>query len=107
MSRYEIYLVAWLLMASVYILFSQRLDRFYTGSCDDLTCRIEQHSNKTFADSFTAKAEDWELFFSIDNLEYAQARAIESYIKKMKSKTYIRNLERYPEMIQKLIILYS
>ena len=83
-------------MASVYILFSKKLDRFYTGSCNDLSYRIEQHFNKAFAQSFTANADDWELFFFVDNLHYKQARLIENHIKKMKSKVYIQNLKKYP-----------
>jgi putative endonuclease len=32
---------------------------------------------------------------------------IEQHIKKMKSKVYIQNLKRYPEILQKLINKYS
>ena len=94
-------------MASVYILFSKKLDRFYTGSCNDLSYRIEQHLNKDFIRSFTAKTDDWELFFYVDDLQYAQARLIEEHIKKMKSKAYIQNLKKYPEIMQRLIVKYS
>ena len=94
-------------MASVYILFSKKIDRFYIGSCKDLHYRFEQHSSKAFSKSFTAKADDWELFFCVDQLQYAQARAIEMHIKKMKSKRYIQNLKRYPDILQKLIVRYS
>lgn len=94
-------------MASVYILFSKKLDRFYTGSCKDFSYRIEQHFNKDFSKSFTTKTDDWEFFFYVDNLHYVQARMIEQHIKKMKSKVYIQNLKRYPEILQKLIIKYS
>ena len=94
-------------MASVYILFSKKLDRFYTGSCDNLDYRIEQHLNKDFIKSFTAKTDDWELFFFVDHLQYVQARLIEDHLKKMKSKVYIQNLKKYPEIMQKLIDKYS
>ena len=94
-------------MASVYILFSKKLDRFYTGSCKTLDYRIEQHFNKDFSKSFTARAEDWELFFFIDQLHYNQARMIEEHIKNMKSKVYIQNLKKYPDMVKKLIAKYS
>jgi putative endonuclease len=74
-------------MASVYILLSKKLNRRdgyrdYTGSCKDLSYRIEQHLNKDFSDSFTAKTDDWELFLFIDDLHYDQARRIEEHIKK-------------------------
>jgi putative endonuclease len=94
-------------MASVYILFSKKLDRFYTGSCNDLSYRIEQHFNKDFNKSFTAKTDDWDLFLFVDDLHYTQARSIEKHIKNMKSKAYILNLKKYPEIFQKLIIKYA
>ena len=94
-------------MASVYILFSQKLKRFYTGSCEDVSYRLNQHWVKEFPDSYSAMAEDWELFLQIDDLEYRQCRAIENHIKKMKSVTYIQNLKKYPEIMEKLKMKYK
>ena len=94
-------------MASIYILFSKTLNRFYVGSCANLDLRLDQHLNKIFASSFTVKANDWELYLSIDNLSYKQARSIEIHIKKMKSIIYIKNLNKYPEMILKLVEDYK
>jgi putative endonuclease len=94
-------------MASIYILYSGKLDKFYTGSCMDLPYRIDQHLNKEFMNSFTAKADDWTLFFSKDDLEYKQARFIEQHIKDMKSKIFIQNLKKYPEMMEKLMLRYK
>lgn len=89
-------------MASVYILYSKKLAKFYTGSCKDLSYRKEQHIKKEMINSFTSKADDWELFFFKDELEYQQARLIETHIKNMKSSTYIANLKKYPEIFEKL-----
>ena len=89
-------------MASVYILFSQKFDRFYIGSCNNLSYRVKQHLNKEFTKSFTSKINDWELYFFIDDLSYKQARLIEQHIKNMKSKKYIVNLKAHPEIINKL-----
>jgi putative endonuclease len=47
-------------------------------------------------------ADDWVLFLSIDDLDYAQARSIELHIKKMKSKIYLQNLLHHPEMVERL-----
>ena len=94
-------------MASVYIIYSKKLDRFYTGSCNDSSFRMIQHLEKIFADSFTAKTDDWELFLLIYNLEYRQARDIEKHIKKMKSKQYICNLKEHPAIVDKLRTKYS
>jgi putative endonuclease len=93
-------------MARVYILYSRKLDKFYTGSSKELFFRIDQHFNKEMKDSFTAKADDWELFYSIIDLGYKQARSIETHIKKMKSKTYIENPKRYTEISDKLKLKY-
>ena len=90
-------------MATVYILYSNRINRFYIGSCLNLDQRLEQHKNKDFPASFTSISEDWELFLSFENLEYSQARALELRIKKMKSSKYIRNLKLHEELRNRLI----
>jgi putative endonuclease len=94
-------------MASVYILFSKQLSRFYTGSCLEIEFRLGQHLEKIYKSSFSAKTDDWESFLTINNLEYRQARNIEQHIKKMKSTQYISNLKKYPELIEKLKIKHS
>jgi putative endonuclease len=94
-------------MAFLYILYSQKLDRFYTGSCIDFDKRISEHKSKTDNTSYTSKAEDWEVFILIDNLNYQQARAIEAHVKDMKSSKYIRDMKRYPDMINKLVEKYK
>ena len=58
--------------------------------------------DKTFGTAFTKRANDWEIFLSIDYLEYKQARNIESHIKRMKSRKYIQNLLKYPDIIERL-----
>ena len=93
-------------MATVYILYSQNLDRFYTGSCKDFLFRFQDHLDKVYPGSFTSNTDDWQLFLLIENLNYDQARSIETHIKKMKSRIYMDNLAKYPEMIAKLIKRY-
>ena len=90
-------------MAAVYILYSQSIGSYYIGSCLDLQERLLLHKDKTYNTSYTSKADDWELFLKIDDLEYQQARKIEKHIKKMKSRKYIINLAQYPEIIKGLI----
>ncbi len=89
-------------MAALYILFSEKLNKFYTGSCKDLQQRLQSHINKSFINAFTINSDDWTLYFSCNDLDYKQARNIESHIKKMKSKVYIENLAKYPEIIERL-----
>ena len=94
-------------IATVYILYSKSIDKFYAGSCNDLQKRLVQHSSKEFDNSYTRQVTDWVLYFAIDNLNYQQARKIEKHIKSMKSREYFQNLRKYPKMVDKLINKYS
>jgi putative endonuclease len=94
-------------MASVYILYSEKLDRFYTGSCLDFQFRFQEHLDKVYTEGFTSNADDWKLFLLVENLSYTQARAIERHIKKMKSKVYIQNLIKYPVVMIRLKEKYA
>ena len=94
-------------MATVYILFSKSVNRHYIGSCLDLEKRIEEHRLGAFNTGFTKRASDWDLVFVISELSYQQSRAIEIHIKNMKSVLYISNLQRYPEMVEKLVLKYK
>ena len=87
-----------------YILYSPKLNRFYTGICQsDLKERIQKHNDHSYGNHrFTAKTSDWELFLSIECKTFAMARRLELHIKKMKSSKYIGNLKRYPELVEKL-----
>ncbi len=90
----------------VYILFSKKLNRFYTGYTNDLDIRLTFHKHPE-SRKFTAKATDWVLFFKIECDSKKQALAIEKHIKKMKSKIYIQNLANYPEMVLSLKARFS
>lgn len=93
-------------MASVYILYSAQAKSYYVGSCVDFEERFQDHLTKKYKGSFTTQANDWEIFFKIDNLEYSQARNIEMHIKRMKSRKYIENLKEFPSISIQLIEKY-
>jgi putative endonuclease len=88
-----------------YIIHSNKLNRFYTGIYQNsLEERIYKHNTHFYSNkSFTAKAEDWTLFLRIDTENIAHARRIELKIKAMKSAVFIKNLKKYPELIEKII----
>jgi len=90
---------------SVYILHSKKLNRYYTGATSNIDVRLDFHKNAE-ANKFTYNADDWELVLTIGCDTKFQMSAIEKHIKNMKSKTYIQNLIKYPEMIAKLKIQY-
>jgi len=88
-----------------YILFSSSLDRYYIGSTIlEPKERLTRHLFSYYGNQkFTASAKDWEIFLEISCSSIEQARKIERHIKSMKSKIYINNLKKYPEMIEKQI----
>ena len=87
-----------------YILYSKSINRYYIGYTSDIEERIRLHTNGHFGKkSFTYRVSDWEIFLIIQCESIEQAVFIESRIKKMKSKKYIENLKKYPEMIEKIL----
>jgi len=52
---------------------------------------------------FTSSANDWEIFVVMEVDNYPHAVRLERKIKAMKSKTFIQNLKKYPELRQKII----
>jgi putative endonuclease len=94
---------------SCYILYSNQLGKFYIGytsiGADE---RLERHLSDHYGYTrFTHKANDWVLFLEIECQSSEQAKAIETHIKKMKSKTFIYNLKKYPEMVEKILTRFS
>ena len=90
---------------TVYILHSEKLDRYYIGYTGDVSVRLEYHENAR-GSQFTAKADDWAIVFTLACNSKPQALEIEKHIKSMKSRTYILNLLKYPEMSDKLLNKY-
>ncbi|SMD45033.1 putative endonuclease [Aquiflexum balticum DSM 16537] len=90
----------------VYILYSKSIDRFYIGYTENMESRLDQHNKNVFKGSFTDRAEDWELYHLIPDLSENIAKLIEKHIKKNKSRTYLENLKKYPDLTQKLILKY-
>lgn len=102
------YFVVMFLLAGVpAISESNQLNQFYVGSTkQSVDLRLDQHLTKYFSGSFTTKASDWFVFLAIECSSYPQALRIEKHIKNMKSRKYIENLKRYPEIIDKLLERY-
>ena len=91
---------------TIYILYSKKLNRFYTGETSDLDQRLVFHKNSP-THKFTGKADDWELFYEFECPSKKIAKLIEAHIKRMKSRRYIENLKRYPEIMERLMEKYG
>jgi len=95
-------------MCCCYILYSKTLGSFYVGFSSKVAAiRCEKHNIQYYgSQKFTAKAKDWQVLLEIPCVTLYQAKKIESHIKKMKSKVYIQNLKKYPEMVSRLLNQY-
>ena len=93
-------------MYFVYILWSEKLQRFYTGTTDNIPVRLEQHNNASYPDSFSAKGIPWKIYYVIECTNSRQAYKIEKHIKAMKSSSYIKNLLIHPDITKRLLSQY-
>lgn len=74
----------------VYILYSQKLDRYYVGYTNDLGRRISEHNRKK--GKYTDNGIPWEIKYTEKYNDKMDAAAREKYIKSRKSKSYIADL---------------
>jgi putative endonuclease len=94
-------------MPAAYILFSPSLDSYYVGATTlSPQERLARHNEKYYLGKHTARADDWVIFKEIECETIAEAMFIERYIKKMKSRKYLNDLARYPEIIEKIRIKF-
>ena len=78
-------------MCTTYILFSQRLDKFYIGfTCDLMEERLRKHNSNH--KGFTGKIDDWKVVYKEDFADKALAYKREREIKRRKSRKYIEKL---------------
>jgi putative endonuclease len=87
----------------VYILYSDNLRRFYTGTTDNVDERLNQHNSAKYRDSFSVKGIPWDLFFEIECETSRQAYHLEKFIKRMKSSRFIQRLKTEPQLIADLL----
>ena len=76
----------------VYILRSEKLNRYYIGQTADLEKRINEHLDKKNQGSFTSKSDDWQLALSMQCESRDQAMKLERFIKRMKSSRFVKEL---------------
>lgn len=78
-------------MFYIYILHSQKADKFYIGYSPDVFKRLREHNNPLSGSKFTAKYLPWNLvcYFSVSDSR-GDALKVERFIKKQKSKQFIQ-----------------
>ena len=71
----------------VYIIYSDKLDRYYVGYSSDLEKRLQEHN--TGISEYTSKATDWSYCYKASFSSREEAHKEELRIKKKKSRKYI------------------
>ena len=97
-------------MHYVYILYSEKHNKYYIGQTRDLETRLLFH-NELSEKSFTSKYRPWKIMWSITLENASQATVVERYIKGRKSRTFnealISDEKRVEAMLLKLEIVKS
>src|SRR5690606_3374333 len=95
-------------MIYCYILNSPSKSKYYIGFTQtDLAERISKHNAGFYDKTYSSFVSDWVLYLRIECVDINQAIKIEKHIKRMKSKVYIENLKKYPEMVESLLQKYK
>ena len=77
-------------MAFVYIIYSEKVNKYYVGACIDLQRRLYEHN--IGHSKFTATGIPWKLMYKEEFIDLPTAKKREMEIKKMKSRKYIEKL---------------
>ncbi len=77
-------------MPFTYILYSQKLNKYYVGACIDMDRRLYEHN--IGHSKFTSTGVPWQLKYTEMFETLAEAKKRELQIKKMKSRKYIEEL---------------
>jgi len=76
-----------------YILFSKKLNRYYTGSTSDLINRLNEHNNGE--SKYTKTGIPWKLITSFEFETRSEAMKYENIIKKRGCKRFLEKIKRH------------
>ena len=79
------------LMYWIYILYSDKIDKYYIGYTSNIHNRLEFH-NSEYNKIWSKRGKPWKLVFSHQFDTKKEALSAEKFIKKQKSKKFISNL---------------
>ena len=77
-------------MPYTYILFSEKLNKYYVGACINMERRLYEHN--IGHSKFTKTGMPWKIVYTEEFEILQQAKVRENTIKKMKSRIYIEKL---------------
>jgi putative endonuclease len=90
-------------MHYLYILYSEKSDKYYTGETPNLNSRLDLHNTHHFKNAFTKSANDWMIKLTF-NTEYKEdAVFLEGFIKRMKSRKFIEKVIKNPIILEQIL----
>lgn len=81
----------------VYILYSTKLNKFYVGSTNDLSRRLQQHN--TGQSNYTSAGIPWILLWSCSKPSRLQAEELEKKLKNLTRVRKLRFMQKYRDGI--------
>ncbi|MFO7720510.1 MAG: GIY-YIG nuclease family protein [Gillisia sp.] len=90
-------------MHYLYIIFSEKMMKFYIGETSDVENRLIQHNTHFFKTNFTKGAEDWIVKLKFPTKSKVEAILLERFIKKMKSKKFIERIISEPFILTEIL----
>ena len=90
-------------MHYLYILHSKAIDKFYVGETYDIKERMQNHNQHYYQNAFTKIANDWECVLSFECPTQTDARYLENFIKRMKSKNFIQKIINNPNILTDIL----
>jgi putative endonuclease len=86
-------------MYFIYILYSQKLDRYYVGTTDDVDKRLVEHNSGLYNNSFTSKGIPWDLRLCFECCSSTAAYELERFLKRMKSRVFLEKVIVDPDIL--------
>ncbi len=85
-----------------YIIFSKKINRYYSGETCDPKNRLKQHNDGYYDKAFTKVAKDWEIVLIKKYKTRKETLEIEKFVKKMKSKKFIEKIIKNPAILDEI-----
>ncbi len=90
-------------MHFLYIIHSKKYDKYYIGKTSNVEKRLQRHKEKYYDKAFTKISKDWELVLKFECDNRTQAFYLERFVKRMKSRTFLKKLIKIPEILTDIL----
>ena len=90
-------------MFIVYIIYSNKTDKYYIGTTDDFNKRLEEHNNAVYPNAYTRNGVPWILKKCFFCELSKDAYFMERFIKRMKSRDFIEKIISEPTLFYKIL----